>query len=339
MAIKNGDLLQAKKPRWRDKLFIVSREPVYLKDKDAYEIVIHENDPAAVLDSLYSRYPEQPTVENIRRQGSTENVRWRDEWEDLWLLSGGTLIFNEQGQIALGQHDEKSTNPFLWTNIGAGLCDQELQAHCMEELESEFILFVFVQEYEDQDPVSKRVCFRTQEELEILEPKPLGPQKLYTLDEKPFDKFIKDELDRIHRVNNPILQEYIHLESSTKPVRDKKLSMLRKNLEVILKGPSGWEWDITKKGPYDGYTWKDEDNHTVEFRLHLQFDLTAFAKHEIFFGEGTGNAMWKSLHEIDNLVEGNFRRRRVRLLTPFMHNLLKEYKEAEEFDNLLLTQT
>ena len=36
--IKNGDLLQAKKSKWRDKLFIVTREPIFLKDKDEYEI-------------------------------------------------------------------------------------------------------------------------------------------------------------------------------------------------------------------------------------------------------------------------------------------------------------
>jgi len=31
--------VESKKTRWRDKLFIVTREPVYLKDKDAYELL------------------------------------------------------------------------------------------------------------------------------------------------------------------------------------------------------------------------------------------------------------------------------------------------------------
>lgn len=340
MAITNGDLLQAKKTRWRNKLFMVTREPVYLQDKNIYEIVINEKDPAAVLDSLHDSYPEQPTIGNIINQGSTKKVRWNEDWEDLWLLSAGNLIFNETGQIALGQQGDKADNPNLWTSIGVGLCDQELKSHCFEELESKFIMFVFVEEFKghDQELVWKRVCFRTREELERLEPKPEGPQKLYTLEEKPFDEFIKQELDSIHRLNKPIFQEYIHLEPLMKPFKDEKLATLRKNVEIILKGPSGWEWDITRKGPYEGYIWEDEDNHTIEFRLHQQFNLTDFTNYEIFFGEGTGNAMWKSLQEIDELIEGNFNKGRVRLLTPFMSNLLKEYKEAEEFNDLLMAK-
>lgn len=111
-------------------MYVVMDEP--REEGSGIVVTVDLERDAAVIDKHRANYPRQPYSVGDIRSGK----------DDLWLLSGGTLITDHQGRIAIGLRDGNATNPFAFTNIGAGRCDRSLQEHCMEEFHSELIVCV-----------------------------------------------------------------------------------------------------------------------------------------------------------------------------------------------------
>lgn len=135
MPYKNGDLLfwNPGTPR-ADDLFVVTEKPLVMSAPGVTKtttVRINLDSNAAVLDNRIGFYPGQPTIGQIRKGK-----------EKGWLLSGGALIADNKNNIAVGLRDGNAADCFMYTNIGAGRCDQRLQEHCYEERDTEFILCV-----------------------------------------------------------------------------------------------------------------------------------------------------------------------------------------------------
>ena len=53
----------------------------------------------------------------------------------------------------------------------------------------------------------------------------------------------------------------------------------------------------------NGYIFEDDENRTIEFRLCLQIDLSKYKEVRIFYKEGPGFALWKTIDQIKKLVD------------------------------------
>jgi hypothetical protein len=278
MVYTNRDLLHwpAGRPR-TDSLYVATEPP---KHRGAtLSVRIHLDSPAAVLDSHAGSYPKQPTVSSIRAGDGS-----------IWLLSGGVLINDQDGRIAVGLRDGNAADPFAWTNIGAGRCDRALEEHCLEERDTEFIL-----------------CTKGEEAWHQVVWGPHTPS-LWAL-EKPCVRWaIQEILEVLAPVETPLSP--IPLARSTLPTR------LRGSILVEWYDPQGCAF--TEELP--GHLLVDEEAHTTEFRLGLQVDLSEYEGTCLFFGEGTGYGEWMSLVQLRALVaaEGVAGRS---LVTPFLRSL------------------
>lgn len=257
MPFKNRDLLfwNPATPR-TDELFVVTEEPtafITAPGTRTTTVRVNLDANAAVLDSRADFYPGQPTVAQIRNGK-----------EKGWLLSGGTLITDHRNYIAVGLRDGNAADRFMYTNIGAGRCDQRLQEHCYEERDSEFILCV------KEDGAWRQVIF--------------GPHTL------PLRRLNKPDVDAIVASILPNLGV-----AAPPPVANNPLAS-------PLTGDIAVEWydaeGISLSENLSGYVFVDSAVNTTEFRLGLQYDLSAYEDVHIFFGEGTGYAEWQSLDQI-----------------------------------------
>ena len=230
---------------------MVASEPVE-RDRDiAVEIDLDR--PAAVVDKHQGRYAQPYTVRQVR-----EGVEGQG---DLWLLSGGVLVRDRSGRIAVGLRDGNAADPFMLTNIGAGRCDRRLAEHCEEEFQSEFIL-----------------CLHG----------PDGWAQVRFGDATPPLAEVRARLPSIRKwkshVGDPPL-------SAEPPLRD-DADGLEAATNVVV------EWTdrgrLVDRESLRGYALVDGRNHTIEFRLPVRLALSPEDddRAEVFFAEGTGYALW-----------------------------------------------
>lgn len=257
MPFKNRDLLfwNLATPR-TDELYVVTEEPtasITAQGTRTTTVRVNLDATAAVLDSRADFYPGQPTVAQIRNGE-----------EKGWLLSGGTLIADHRNYIAVGLRDGNAADRFMYTNIGAGRCDQRLREHCYEERDSEFILCI------KEGGAWHQVIF--------------GPHTM------PLHRLNKPGVDAVVASILPNLGDVAPPPSANKP------------LASALAGDIVVEWydakGISLTENLSGYLFVDSAVNTTEFRLALQYDFSANEEVRIFFGEGTGYAEWQSLEQI-----------------------------------------
>jgi hypothetical protein len=241
--------------------------------------------PAAVLDpSKNSEVKNNYTIDQVR-SGKIKNT---------WLLSGGALIFDQNNKLALGLRDGNAADPFCFTNIGAGRCDQKVIPHCQQELSSEFILCI--KRGSSWQQVSTGPNTKPIEELEL----PCVEKKL------------KRIIKRVTK-SETALSDIMAGPPENPPLPLKK---------VLIK------WGDIESEAFESIIWLDEKNHTVEIRLPVYIDLTDFSETAIFFNEGTGFAVWKSLESI--LALSRFSDRdRAALVTPSLKYLAKAIRLEE----------
>jgi hypothetical protein len=275
--IKNKDLLNWPSNNRPDNLFVVTKPPKR-NDNDVV-INIHLDENAAVLDSDASLYPDQPTISKIREGKGSR-----------WLLSGGTLITDQEGRIAVGLRDGNSVDPFIFTNIGAGRCDQKLIENCEQEMASEFIL-----------------CLKKDD------------NHWYQADFGQYTKLLTD----LNRPDVKMCVEDIVNSFNKSGYMIDRFPYKRGTIQTDLTGNISINWIYsgdTLQESLKGYVLADAQNKTTEFRLGLILDLSGFTDNRIFFGEGTGYAEWMSLDCIKDLVRAEEIAGR-RFVTPFLRAL------------------
>ncbi|OGU59060.1 MAG: hypothetical protein A2V66_15235 [Ignavibacteria bacterium RBG_13_36_8] len=277
MSIKNRDLFYLSDEQRHDNLFVITEQP--LLQSNIVSVRIDMNEKVAVLDKYASIYPSQPKVSDIRSNKGSQ-----------WLLSGGTLITDRQNRIAIGLRDGNAADPFTFTNIGAGRCDQKLEDHCYEELSSEFILCV-------------------QDEKEIWHQIDFGPHTklLYNLNK-----------ECIKNKTKPIVKSIYNFGGiSPRP------EINHKTISSKLPNQIKIEWydgnDVIEES-LTGYVFIDNNHNTTEFRLAINIDLSFYTNTAIFFGEGTGYAEWMKLNQINNLITAQKISGR-EFITPFLREL------------------
>lgn len=279
MPYNNKDLLfwRPETPR-TDDLFVVTERPLVMSAPGVTNttvVRINLDSSAAVLDSQAGSHPDQPTIGQIRKGE-----------EKGWLLSGGALITDHRNYIAVGLRDGNAADRFMYTNIGAGRCDQKLQDHCYEERDTEFILCVKVRGTWHQ------VIF--------------GPHTtlLHNLNKPDINTILSPILSRLGAAAPP-------------PVAKIPIG-------TGLTGDIVIEWYdaagvlLTEK--LSGYVFVDSAVNTTEFRLAIQYDLSDYDEVQIFFGEGTGYAEWQSLDRIRLLAKAEDIARRG-FITSFLRHL------------------
>jgi len=100
-------------------------------EKKLLILEILKNDPAPLIN--FNQHPDEFNISHIRD----------GKYPDLFLLSGGLLIFEKNNlALAMGERNDKSSDPFCWTNIVAGRCDNYWQQHIFNELAEEFFLLL-----------------------------------------------------------------------------------------------------------------------------------------------------------------------------------------------------
>ncbi|MGZ4970461.1 MAG: hypothetical protein ACXV8O_20030 [Methylobacter sp.] len=279
MPYKNADLL-FKNPGTpsADDLFVVTEKPVVISASGVTKttmVRINLDSNAAVLDNRIGFYPGQPTIGQIRKKETKG-----------WLLSGGALITDNKNNIAVGLRDGNAADRFMYTNIGAGRCDQSLQEHCYEERDTEFILCV------KERGIWHQVIF--------------GPHTtpLHKLNKPGVNTILSPLLSKLGTVTPP-------------PVANIPIATgLTGNIVVEWYDATGVR--ITEN--LSGYVFVDTAVNTTEFRLAIQYDLSGYDEVQIFFGEGTGYAEWQSLDQIRLLAKAGGIARRG-FITSFLGHL------------------
>lgn len=263
-----------------DKLYVVCHEP--RPNQEGTEITISRDQIASVLErNKKEPYDSQLSVDDIRR----------GTFKDCWLLSGGVAIFDHKDRLAIGLRDGNAADPFAYSNIGAGRCDRLLRDHCNEELASELVLFVKV----DRAAKWHLVRFNNQHSA--------------------FD--IKDFADHHQGVSKgnlfrQILESYdaSYIQDCTPTEYPGKMGVQHLTVK--------WEGDgETFTEDLHGYIFTDTEHRTVEFRLCLRLDLSAYDYIGTFYTEGPGVAFWKTLPEIKALVQAQVSWKS-RLVTPLL---------------------
>ncbi len=268
-----------------DRLFVTTRPPCQQAARTVLDI--HLEDRAAVLDSAAEKFPHQPAVGEIR-SGSG----------DFWLLSGGSLIFDQKGDLAVGLRDGNAADAFLWTNIGAGRCDRKLLDHCLEEMATEFILCA-----RDPQNVWHQVC--------------LGPQTtpVRSLKVTAVDKKIKLLLNKMGPVTGILTIPYTDGPVAACP--ETRLTVRWKNGTLTVH-----------EEKLEGFCLIDHKNKTIEFRLTARVDLSRFQETVLFFGEGTGYGEWMSPTALKKLIMAEPVAGRV-FVTPVLRALGQNFSAKE----------
>ncbi|MDH4318897.1 MAG: hypothetical protein OEV64_10940, partial [Desulfobulbaceae bacterium] len=261
----NSDLFN-RRAEGGDQLFIVASQPQPISG--GYTISIAGNRPAAVLQRHAKSHDQPYTVEQVRHGLN----------QDHWLLSGGVLLTDHLGRMAIGLRDGNGPDPFVFTNIGAGRCDGKFIPHCLRELAEELILCLYKKEHWIQVSFS-----------------PETPSPLLSLLRKK-SPAIYSWNRAINPTDAPEPLESTGVTIKT-PNHPKNISHLRV------------EWtDMEGTSPYSeelyGYLYLDPKNHTLEFRLPRILNLGSYRPEDtaIFFAEGTGYARWCSKEELKKLV-------------------------------------
>jgi hypothetical protein len=270
--ITNYDLLFQPSVR-TDFHYVVTRAPVENEDGILLQVDLQNQEAAALNDHV----PEQTLFVSDIRSG---NVK------DRWLLSGGTLITDcaDPRRIALGIRDANAADPFTYTNIGAGRCDQKLFDHCMQEFETEFILGI------RNENAWQQVMWSA---------KTPSWESLANPD-------IQVKLQKI--LSSDVLKENCQDKKVHPHIALYNSHALFRKVTIL--------WDDYEETIH-GYVWLDAAHQTMEFRLAVQLDLSCCQDSVIFFGEVTGYAIWKTEAQIKTLarVEEEWG---TLLLTPFM---------------------
>ncbi|MCL6588544.1 MAG: hypothetical protein K6U80_01165 [Firmicutes bacterium] len=272
-AVLNRDLYE--RQCGGDHFYIIADSPKRVGNH--FTVRINLDGAATVIDEYANNYQYNHRVSEIRKGKA-----------GLWLLSGGTIITDQNGRIAVGLRDGNAADPFAFTNIGAGRCDRKLAGHCMEEFESEFILCVQMKPNEGWSQIR------------------FGPAT-------PELSMIRQRIPAIAKWR-PYVAPHQFIDSG-------RLAVM-----AGLGGPDKItvEWydkeGIQEVENLSGYVLEDTSNHTIEFRLPVKIDLSSFYAEQIFFAEGSGYALWKSRKEIHKLA-GYAKKWGTRLVTPFLEKI------------------
>ena len=247
-----------------DDLYVVAQTPKCTKD--GIEIRIDLDGEVAVIDKHKERFPFQNATVSAIRTGKHGG----------WLLSGGAIIFDQTGRIAVGMRDGNAADPFAYTNIAAGRCDQKFIKHCYEELASEFVLCI-----------STDNCHWQQINF--------GKATV--------------SLDKIRKAQ-PAIAKWKKYVKSPKLKSDVSIPLVRTGLQGMSTIKVCWE---ERNGcrcneKLKGFLLVDKKNYTVEFRLPVEVDLSGYKASEIFFAEGAGYATWlfpEQIHQIGRQVRND----------------------------------
>ena len=256
-----------------DDLYVVTQAPEWTNT--SVTITIDLDKKAAVLDTNQKRYPTQTYTVSDVRAGQSGG----------WLLSGGSVIFDEVGRIAVGLRNGNAADPFAYTNIAAGRCDRKFKDHCYQELASEFILCVKREKLGWQQAnfgEGTVTLAKIREELQ-----PIAQWKTYV---SPAPLECKG-------ARPPMRTDLPGVINVTVYWKDKRATLCEENLQ--------------------GFALVDGQNHTVEFRLPVEIDLSSYDDSEIFYGEGTGYATWMFPTQIRELC-GQVRHDGSCVVTPFL---------------------
>lgn len=282
--ITNGDLLFWGNAPRTDHLFVVTGMPTKANRKVTVPIKLDEE--AAVFTPEAGRYCQGTTIDDVR-----EGVKGK------WLLSGGTLVANSRKQIAVGLRDGNAPDPFVWTNIAAGRCDQKLEDHCQEEFETEFLCCV------KKGKIWHQVSFGKHTRL------------LCELDSPTVRRKLTEVVASIYQSGR-----MLNHHSAVTLTYDRPLATpLTQTIEV--------QWITNSGAPIieklKGYVYMDVKNHTLEFRraVTLRLKDKAITDIVLFFGEGTGHAEWKSFADLKSLATAQ--KTGPRLVSPFLDALVK----------------
>jgi hypothetical protein len=263
-----------------DQLYVVAGSPKRVGNH--FTVRINLDGEAAVIDKHAGKHPDNHKVSELRKGKA-----------GLWLLSGGTIITDQNGRIAVGLRDGNAADPFVFTNIGAGRCDRKLTDHCREEFESEFILCVQLKPNGDWFQIR------------------FGPAT-------PEFSLIREGIPAIAKWKPEVAPHQLMDPGSLAVMggpggRDK----------ITIE----WydERSVQEVENLDGYVLEDTSNHTVEFRLPIKIDLSPYYAEQIFFAEGTGYALWKTRMQIHKLA-GGAKKWGTRQVTPLLEMIAKRFK-------------
>ena len=193
-------------------------------------------------------------------------------YPDLWLLSGGLLIFStDDFSLAMGERNDRSVDPYCWTNIVSGRCDRYWKAHIADELGEEWLAFGFVKR-------SKRWYRLTVNlfQLPAIAVPPIAESFLHQI-----PSYYKER-----SVSIKINQTGDFLSLNTFP--------FWKRIDIF--------WP-DKSETFSGIVMIDEENHTIEIRQPAVVDLINFSTKKLLYPEGTGRADWFPLRELIYLRE------------------------------------
>ena len=287
MAVTNGTLL--KNQGHDDKLYVVCHEPS--RGAEGTAITISLSHPASVLERNRRGYEGQLTVEDIR----AGNVR------DRWLLSGGVALFDQNDRLAIGLRDGNAADPFAYSNIGAGRCDQQLEVHCNEELASELVLLV-KSVLEDEWRLMRFDNTQRQFSIQAFADAHPGIRK-----SSPFRDVFASYRDAL-QVCSPVVYPN------------------RPGVEHLTVEWKGDDCHLTEE--LDGYVLIDRSNRTVEFRRCLRIDLSAYSDIATYYTEGPGVALWKTVTEIGAMVHAQ-QAWGSRLVTPLLEQIFVVSMQGE----------
>ncbi len=275
--LTNGDLIRrARAGRPSDDIFVVCSPPVCDQTERILTVTIDKGEPAAALDSRHGGHPRQPLVRDIANGDGSR-----------WLLSGGMLILDDQDRVAVGVRDGNAADPFAFTNIAAGRCDQGFKAHCLEEGRTELILMV------------RNEGAWSQVDLGA------GGLKLCDLNKPDVARAVQGILAEgapgVLALDKRLLL----------PPRQRRQPLW--TLKVVWAGATGKRVETAR-----GLVWKGPQ--TIEFRRPVRLRLSGMEGNRIFFGEGTGYAEWWSHELLEKMALAEQVAGR-RMITPFLKSL------------------
>jgi len=304
----NDDVLRFK---GEDVLFVVTRPPDTRQNPVVVDIALDQ--VAAVRRKDRLDYQGHVSMDDIRNRTSAGD-------HEHWLLSGGTLIIDDRRRIAVGLRDGNSDDPFVYTNIGAGKCDQPLLAHCLQELQSEFMLCLkhCDQWYQvdlagDTQPVD-----RIWGESKLQSAKPDVWERLcevcHSLGPRPdLRRWLRAPTSDIEKFATPAGVETTFRDiTGSCEITARTLAPESKLQLRYLRGGT-----VVSEETFPGLVFPDEDIRTIEFRLVVQFDLSAYPDNRVFYSEGTGYGAWKSREELKAMADAQ-KPPHNRLITPFL---------------------
>lgn len=270
--ITNQQLLKSEN---HDAYCVSCRPPEIFRDK--IRIQVRDEDPAIAI----ANPKEKPYTVNSIREGKLQH---------LWLLSSGILLFDERMQLAMGKRNHKSSDPGLWTHIGAGRCDDKIINHALRELAEEFHCYSNL----DNEELPLRLLpdiIREKEWLPFILMQAAIQYKDYNW--VPFEWKSLPELVGTHLPGC-------------------------KSVEII------WPDDTEE---LEAFVFLDEMNRTIEIRLVARIDLENYPDNQLLFPEGEQIAEWLPL---DTLIYLRHKEKKDQLhfFVPFMQFFLDSLSHA-----------